>query len=333
MAAMTIASVQSEPPVEPVQPDISHFEKHSYLFGQKLAGSMSPILHAVVYAHLGLKWGQVRLESTDTDLFLRLAQHPDFYGAAVTMPNKISILPHLDDLTPECRAVGACNTVIPRTDPQTNRRLLCGANTDVAGVRDAFLHNVPNPSTLAGRPGLVIGGGGAARGAVFALRRCLGVGDIYLVNRDDAEVAAVIAQCESGGFGAGLVHVSSVAQAEALTAPGAIVACVPDVTPKTPSEVLARRITEVFFAKREKGAMLEMCYNPSPYTELGGLAERYGWQVILGTEALIYQGLEQDRYWTGRQLEELPVREVKEAIAARLAQRAQTKPAMHDVSC
>ena len=45
--------------------------------------------------------------------------------------------------------------------------------------------------------------------------------------------------------------------------------------------------------KEEKGAMLEMCYNPSPFTELGALAEHEGWQVILGTEALIWQGIEQ----------------------------------------
>ena len=74
-----------------------------------------------------------------------------------------------------------------------------------------------------------------------------------------------------------------------------------------------------------KGAMLEMCYNPTPFTALGTLAERHGWQVILGTEALIWQGLEQDRYWTGRPVEDLPVDKVKEAIAASVAQRSQSR--------
>ncbi|KAJ9141741.1 NAD(P)-binding protein [Pleurostoma richardsiae] len=320
---MNIVDTLADRPVEATEaghPQVSHLEKHSYLFGQKLAASMSPFLHAVVYANLGLNWGQVRLDSTDMDLFLRLIRDPDFYGASVTMPHKVSIIRHLDDLTPECRAVGACNTIFLRTDPSTGRRLLCGANTDVVGVRDAFLENVADPSALAGRPGLVIGGGGAARSAVFALHRWLGATDIYLVNRDEDEVAAVIAECKSRGFGSGLIHVSSVAQAEALPAPGAIVACVPDFPPRTANEILARQVTEAFLAKEDKGSMLEMCYNPSPYTELGALAEQHGWQVILGTEALIYQGLEQDRYWTGRELEELPVTEVKEAIAARLEQ-------------
>lgn len=40
--------------------------------------------------------------------------------------------------------------------------------------------------------------------------------------------------------------------------------------------------------------------------------------MILGTEAVIYQGLEQDKYWTGKELHELPVEEVKEVIANEL---------------
>jgi hypothetical protein len=48
-------------------------------------------------------------------------------------------------------------------------------------------------------------------------------------------------------------------------------------------------------AKSHKGAILEMCYHPSPWTEIGGLSEKAGWQVILGTEAMIYQGLAQVR--------------------------------------
>lgn len=60
------------------------------------------------------------------------------------------------------------------------------------------------------------------------------------------------------------------------------------------------------------------CYHPTPWTEIAALAEKAGWQVILGTEAVIYQGLEQDKYWTGKELEELPVEEVKEVIANEL---------------
>lgn len=247
------------------------------------------------------------------------------------MPHKVAILNHLDELTPECRAVGACNTMYVRDEPDASsptgfRRIFCGTNTDVIGVRDSFLQTIPSDQhekIFRNRPGLVIGGGGAARSAVYALRQWLGATSIYLVNRDKAEVDAVIAECTERGYGSSLVHVETVDQAQALEGPGAIVACVPDFPPVTEAELQARAVTEVFLQQKEhKGAMLEMCYNPSPFTALGKLAEDSGWQVVLGTEALIWQGIEQDRYWTGRSPENLPVKEVKEEIYRQVELRA-----------
>lgn len=241
------------------------------------------------------------------------------------MPNKVAIMPHLDELTEECRDIGACNTVFLRTDPATSRRILCGTNTDVVGIRDSFVHNVPDAAaTYEGKPALVVGGGGAARSAVYALRRWLGATDIYLVNRDAEEVSSVMRDCEARGYGEALLHVETVRQAEELVAPGAIVACVPDFAPQTVEEIQARDVTVTFLEKGE-GAMLEMCYNPTPFTQLGAVAEAKGWQVILGTEAMIWQGLEQDRYWTGKSVDELPVKKVQEAIAEKIAQRSESK--------
>lgn len=241
------------------------------------------------------------------------------------MPNKVAIIPHLDEMTDECRDTGACNTLYIRDDPATGRRKLCGAQTDVIGIRDSFVHNVENlPGVVHNRPGLVIGGGGAARSAVYALRKWLKVTDIYLVNRDPSEVDAVIQDCRKRGYGEGLVHVASAEQAKELAGPGAIVACVPDFDPQTTEEKLAREITNIFLDKAT-GAMLEMCYNPTPFTKLGALAESKGWQVILGTEALIWQGIEQDRYWTGKSSDELPVEKVQAAIANKIAQSSKQK--------
>jgi quinate dehydrogenase len=226
-------------------------------------------------------------------------------------------------MTSECRDVGACNTLFVRE--RGGRRILCGTNTDVIGIRDSFRHNVADAgAALHGRPALVIGGGGAARSAIYALRKWMAVGDIYLVNRDADEVRAMMEDCSQRGFGEGLRHVATLDDARAADAPGAIVACVPDFDPLTEEEVLARRVTEALLDKGA-GAMLEMCYNPTPFTRLGALAEQKGWQVILGTEALIWQGLEQDKYWTGLDVGELPVAKVQEAIGEKVAQRSHSR--------
>ena len=220
---------------------------------------------------------------------------PDLHsiGASVTMPNKVTIMQHLDAVTDECRDVGACNTVFFRTNAQ-GHRTACGTNTDVIGVRDSFYRNVADPDAVFhGRPALVLGGGGAARSAVYALRKYMRVTDIYLVNRLASEVEAVMEWCQSRGYGDGLIHVESVEQAEELPAPGAVVACIPDFPPQSAEEKRARAVFETMLRKESKGAMLEMCYNPTPWTELWALGEAEGWQVIPGTEALIWQGLEQ----------------------------------------
>lgn len=292
-------------------------DRVGYLFGHPINHSMSPLLHQVIYKDLNLRWAQLPLDSTDMNLFLGLMKDPKFYGASVTMPHKVAIIPHLDEITPEGREVGACNTIFVRE--RNGKRIYCGTNTDVVGIRDAFYQNVENPDAVFhGRPAMVLGGGGAARSAVYALHKWMQASKIYLVNRDKSEVDAVIEECATKGYGDKLVHISTVEEAERLEGPGAVVACVPNFSPKTEQEKVARSITEVLLKKQHKGAMLEMCYHPTPWTELASIAEENGWKLILGTDALIWQGLEQDKYWTGKDVTTLPVQKVHDAIAAKL---------------
>lgn len=302
-------------------------DRHGYIFGQKLAASMSPPFHQTIFDHLGWRWEQMRLDSADIPAFLQLLQDPKCFGASVTMPNKVAIMEHLDEMTDECREVGACNTIYFRPEKDSasgsNRRRLYGTNTDVVGVRESFYQNVANADAVFhDRPAMVIGGGGAARSAVYALRKWMRATQIYLVNRDRGEVDAVVRECREKGYGEGLVHVATVEQALALEAPGAVVACVPDFPPKTPEERTARAVVEAFLKMERKGAVLEMCYNPSPYTELGFIAEREGWQVILGTEAMIWQGFEQSRLWTNLEQKDMPVAKCKKMVADRISEKA-----------
>ncbi|CAJ2499642.1 Uu.00g024950.m01.CDS01 [Anthostomella pinea] len=298
---------------------VAELDRVGYLFGVKIAASMSPVFHGTVFRELGLNWEQFRLDSADIPQFLQLIKDTKCFGASVTMPNKMTIMEHLDEMTEECREVGACNTIYFRE--RDGKRIICGTNTDVVGVRESFYQNVADPDgVFHDRPGMVVGGGGAARSAVYALWKWMRATKIYLVNRDKSEVDAVIRDCKARGYGDTLVHVSTAEQAEQLEAPGAIVACVPDFPPNSPEEKTARAVIETFLNKEKKGSMLEMCYNPTPFTELGGIAERAGWQVILGTEAMIWQGFEQEKFWTGIEVRDLPVSKGKEVIAARLEQ-------------
>ena len=236
------------------------------------------------------------------------------------MPFKLDVIPYLDELSAEGKAIGAVNTIWFKTDAEGRRRF-CGTNTDCIGVRDAFLTNVKDSSMFRGRPGLVVGGGGTCRAAVYALQTFLGCSPVYIINRDKSEVDAVIEECNARGFGKDLIHVSTVAQAQQLQAPGAVVSAVPDFPPATENEKTARNILTELLSKPEKGVLLEMCYHPSPNTEISKIAKTLGWPVIMGTEAMIGQGFEQARLWTGieitNEMREEARRCIREAISER----------------
>lgn len=314
-------SNQTEHAITPgstTQPSTDHLDGENYLFGYPIAHSRSPLLHGTIYKHLGLNYAQQLYESKSLTDCLALTNSPKFYGASVTMPHKVAIIPYLDVLTAEGEAIGAVNTIFLRTSPD-GKRQLCGTNTDCIGIREALVQNVP-PATVTGmqgRPGMVIGGGGTCRAAIYALKRFIGCSTIYLVNRDKSECDLVIAECLSKGFGQSLRYISSVSEAMALEAPGVVVSAIPDFEPQSVEEKTARSIVTEFLSKKE-GALLEMCYHPSSDTQITRLALEKGWQVVPGVEAMIWQGLEQDSVWLEREVKTLPINEVKEAIARAL---------------
>ena len=88
------------------------------------------------------------------------------------MPHKMTILPYLEEITEEGREAGAVNTLLLKEGLTTGKRMFCGTNTDIVGVRDALVHNVNDPTaTYENRPAIVVGGGGATRSAVYALKK------------------------------------------------------------------------------------------------------------------------------------------------------------------
>ncbi|KAJ5894018.1 hypothetical protein N7495_005709 [Penicillium taxi] len=347
MAAPQVTT-STQQPEEPITSPVN-LDGVAYLYGHPLLNSMSPPLHQTVYSSLGLNWTQIPLSSvTGTsetypppftrsppiEKFLAtIRANPKFVGSSVTMPHKVAIMPHLDDLTEHATQAGACNTIFLRNDPITGQRQLVGTNTDCDGIREALTQNAPDPSRFRGRPALIIGGGGTARTAIYVMRRWLGSSRIYVVNRDASEVAAIIAEDRQRNpdpiTQAPIIHVTDPAEAAKLESPSAIVSGIPNYPPKTVEEIKARAVIQAFLgtaadAAKQEGVILEMCYHPVPWTEIAELASVGGWKVILGSEALVWQGLEQARLWTGEDIVGNPalVEQVKELVNGSVAKRA-----------
>jgi quinate dehydrogenase len=317
----------------------------AYLYGHPLLNSLSPPLHQTVYNALGLNWTQIPLSTVSgssssypppytlsppiTTFLASIRANPRFVGSSVTMPWKVGIMPHLDDLTEDARQAGACNTIFVRNAPNGSRQYV-GTNTDCIGIREALLRSRAQSGVqFKDKPALIIGGGGTARTAIYVLRKWLGASRIYLVNRDSAEIQAVLdedALRNPGGAKAPIIPVLDPGQASALEPPAAIVSGIPNYPPRTAGEVKAREVVRAFLAAGggRKGVILEMCYHPTPWTEIAQLASTAGWKVVLGSEALIWQGLEQARLWTGRDVVAVPglVDKVKDVVARSIEDRA-----------
>ncbi|MCJ1441169.1 MAG: hypothetical protein MMC23_001655 [Stictis urceolatum] len=329
----------------------------THLLGSPLAHSLAPLLHNTLFFSASVPWKYTALETVDLGKTEDVLRAEGCAGVAVTMPLKVAAVGLCDELSPEARACGAVNTIYLRRG-RDGRRVKVGANTDVIGIREAMLRAAPSALPLSKtangvgatsglrtdetreRVGMVIGGGGAARTAVYALWRHLGCGLIYIVCRDQTEVEALTswyrtARPGAERFGAELVHIQTVAQARRWEAPDLIVGTVPDFEPTTAEEVSAREVVVEFLTKgerrgegewdedevweggeggREKGLVLEMCYHPRVETGFYRLCEGAGWRVVPGTEAMVWQGVEQQILWLEREIGEAEVQRAREVV-------------------
>ena len=305
----------------PLTPTSLAEHRETFLFGYPITHSMAPILHATLFKGLSIPWSYKLLETADTSLFLPALKAPACIGCAVTMPHKVALVSAVDAITEEARVIGAINTVFQRKSPSGEIRCI-GTNTDCVGVREALLQNFPEILLASqGAAGLVIGGGGACRSAIYALWKWLGVRRIYMVNRLKDEVDAIIEGFRSSGFGGDLIYVRSVEQVHTLDAPVIVVGTVPDFPPVEEGEVLARDLIKAFLGKEKKGYVLEMCYHPGPRTAFFDLAEKSGWRVLAGTEPMIYQGVAQQVLWTETPLSRFDLMEANRVIREALSQR------------
>ncbi|WP_378942333.1 shikimate dehydrogenase family protein [Mesorhizobium sp. ANAO-SY3R2] len=103
-------------------------------------------------------------------------------GFGVTIPHKIEVIKHLDEVTATARDVGAANFV---RREESGR--LVGDNIDGAGFVAGLARNGVSP---AGKSILQIGAGGAGRAVAFALAAA-GARELHIANRDSAKAQAL----------------------------------------------------------------------------------------------------------------------------------------------
>jgi shikimate dehydrogenase len=278
------------------------------VLGQPIRHSISPAMHNAALAKMAQRdpqfaaWKYFRFEVPPAQLpeALRQLHQKNFRGINLTVPHKIMAVDHLAEIDSAARSMGAVNTL------SWTKQGWHGSNTDGAGLAAAVLEDLG--VTLAGTPIILIGSGGAARGAaVECLRR--GCASLTIANRTAANLHTLLALLRplAGAIPLRGLNPASASLADWPTGAIVINATSAGLKASDPVPVDLTRIDGVT-------GVYDMIYNP-PRTSLLRAAESLGLPLANGLSMLVHQGARSLAKWTGA---EVPVDVMRAAAQAAL---------------
>jgi shikimate dehydrogenase len=137
------------------------------VFGDPIAHSRSPIMHAAAFAALGLPHRYLPFHVSTGRLgeAVRGAAALGFGGVNLTTPHKQAVMSLCERLSDTAARIGAVNTLCFVPDPESGAVMIHGHNTDSRGFLDA-LDELPGEPP---RHATVLGAGGASLAIVDAL--------------------------------------------------------------------------------------------------------------------------------------------------------------------
>jgi shikimate dehydrogenase len=161
------------------------------VIGHPIAHSRSPLIHGHWLETLGIA-GAYEKRDVSPEAFPEFLAHlraQGYIGANVTVPHKQTAHRIVDRRDPAAEAIGAVNTVWYEGD------VLCGGNSDAHGFIASLDESAPGWD-VANAHAVVLGAGGAAHAAAFALAT-RGV-RVAVVNRTEERAREMAAQMRHG---------------------------------------------------------------------------------------------------------------------------------------
>lgn len=247
------------------------------LIGAGIQGSRSPRMHMEEGAAQGLRYAYELIDLDERrealPQLLAEAKRRGFSGLNITYPCKQAIIPLLDELSPDARAMHAVNTVVIRDGRLT------GHNTDASGFAEGFRRGLPD----APLDRVVLLGAGGAGAAVAHAALKLGVRRLSIFDVDAGRAERL-----AGKLGAE----ATADLASAMATADGLIHCTPTGMAKTPGLPLDARLIE------PRHWVAEIVYFPLE-TELLRVARAKGCATLDGSGMAVFQAVAAFRLFTG----------------------------------
>ena len=252
------------------------------LIGSPVSKSLSPAIHCTVFREAGvdavyLAWETPPERLVDTVAALRVLAS----GFNVTIPHKEAVARLLDSVDRDAEAIGAVNTVVNREGR------LVGYNTDHIGVRRCIEEACHRP-----RVALIVGAGGAARAALYALAS-MGAERVVVANRG-RERGERLASWASRVLGLDAAY-SPLGEANRWAREADTII---NATPLGSESCCPEEAPPVLEAIQPGQLVFDMVYRPLE-TRLLREARRRGAKTVDGLCMLVWQALYADMIWLG----------------------------------
>lgn len=252
--------------IQPVQQELYA------VIGHPVTHSLSPAMMNRAFAVTGYGGRYLAFQVTELDQDLELLHRLGIKGISVTIPHKERVIKWCETIDETAAAIGAVNTL------RWTRTSWEGLNTDWLGVSEPLR----KMTRLATARSLVIGAGGAARAAAYALVR--EGANTVITNRSTERGARLAAE-----LGCDFVPVADVAAQRF------------DLVVQCTSVGMAGNESPRWFPDQFFGpgmVVMDVVYRPVA-TEFLKQARQAGCRVLNGLEMLLHQGAAQFLWWTG----------------------------------
>jgi shikimate dehydrogenase len=259
------------------------------LIGDGIQQSRSPGMHMREGALQGLRYvynlidtDKLKLGQKDLPDLLTSAERMGYNGLNITYPFKQTVIPFLDELSDNAKALGAVNTVVLKEGKRF------GHNTDWCGFADGFKRALPDVKK---RRAVQIGAGGAGA-AVAHAALTLGIEELCIYDIAPERAAHEVSSL-GARFGTSRARVATKDDLKALIAEAdGVIHCTPTGMAKMPGMAFPAAWL------RPDLWVAEVVYFPL-VTELLKTAKAVGCRVADGGGMAVFQAVEAFRLFTG----------------------------------